>query len=101
MNDKADIIGTSMRADGTFRTSFYSDGQMIDLLGRLPAEWVVDRVAAINNSRYIAAEGFSRLTGERGALLLTPVPEPETVALLAVGLAFIALRAKRHQRKQG
>jgi len=53
-------------------------------------------VGFINNGR----EHFGQTLGHATLYSVTAVPEPETYALLAAGLAFVAWASRRRQRQQ-
>lgn len=100
INEFGKIIGSSMTADGSIHSFFFSDGKMIDL-SILPevvnAGFTNIRVTAINDHGQIVGTG--NLDGYSQAFLLSPfpVPEPQTYAMLLAGLGllgFMALRRK-------
>ena len=62
-----------------------------------PAGWILSGAHAINNSGQIVGWGRNPDREDRG-FLLTPVPEPATVALLLSGLLGLAAVARRHRR---
>jgi hypothetical protein len=49
--------------------------------------WVLDRGFGINDVGQIT--GIGVIGGEQHAFLLTPVPEPGALALMALGLSFL------------
>ncbi len=65
---------------------------MIDLNDLIPSNsgWMLADAKAINDSGQIVGYGFD-INGEQHAFLLTPIPEPSTLALLS--LAFISFLA--------
>jgi len=54
-------------------------------------------LAAANGNFYVANMGHS--TGQGDVLLLAPVPEPETAALMLFGLGAIAFARRKHIRR--
>jgi len=81
--------------------AFMFDGQAMTDLSLLPevaaAGWSeLSYANDINNAGQIV--GYGQINGEQHAFLLTPVPEPETYAMLLAGLGFVGVVAQR--RKQ-
>lgn len=95
INDSGQIVG-GVWGGGAF---LYSDGVMTDLNSLIDPSsgWVITDAQDINNSGQIAANGHNTITGYSGALLLstTPVPEPETYAMLLAGLGMVGFAARR------
>ena len=58
--------------------------------------WQIEDARDINDAGQIAAFGCNVSTCH--ALLLTPVPEPQTWAMLVAGLGFVGLRRRKEQR---
>jgi hypothetical protein len=65
-----------------------SDG-MLDL-NSLVSGWVIETANGINNAGQIV--GLASRNGESHAVLLTPVPEPSTFALLMLAAAALSFR---------
>ena len=59
--------------------------------------WQIKEAQDINNSGQIAAWGFRTGSTATYALLLTPVPEPETWAMLLAGFGLVSLTINRHR----
>jgi len=81
INDYGQVVGFSTKEDGLNYPFLWDDGVMIDLLQFAPGRWAMD----INNKGQIVV----------GAYLLTPIPEPATFSLLALG-SLVLLR-RRHR----
>jgi hypothetical protein len=63
--------------------------------------WFIEEVYGINNAGQIAATG--RVVGDRfrtHALLLTPIPEPSTLAMGSCGLVLVAVVGLRRGRQR-
>ena len=82
-------MGYAETASGARHAFSYSNGTMTDLNSlttNLPAGFVLDQASAINSLGDIAGVGTNS-AGQEEAFLLTPVPEPTGVSLLALGIA--------------
>jgi probable HAF family extracellular repeat protein len=101
INNAAEVVGFSSVSPGGEIHAFLwtaSDGMqdlnaLIDPLDPLKAVTTLSQALGINNAGQIVGSGF--INGKEHAYLLTPVPEPETWALLLVGLGMIRLLARR------
>lgn len=85
------VVTGSFRAGSDDRAFVHTDADgFIDLnlaLDKAGPGWLLMSGKAINNAGQIAGQGIFQ--GRAAAFLLTPVPEPETVALALAGLAVI------------
>lgn len=97
INDAGQVVGNSTTAGDPSPThAFFADstGTMQDLNNLIPpgSGWILYSATGINNLGQIAGNG------NKGAFLLTPaVPEPGSLALLAVGCT--GLLARRRVRR--
>jgi probable HAF family extracellular repeat protein len=84
INDRDQVVGTSTSL-GPF---LYQHGVMVGLNGLIPASsgWDLSQAAAINDAGEIVGDGANP-HGFEHAFLLTPVPEPGRLILLATGMA--------------
>lgn len=103
INESKQVIGSSQTSDGSFHAFLYGDGKMTDL-SILPevlnAGWTDLRANAINDLGQIVGSG--KLNGFTQAFLLAPVsavPEPQTYAMLLVGLGLIGFLGRRRAGK--
>ncbi len=94
INNRGDVIGR-LFAPSQFGQGFiYTDGAM-HLLAPLLDQggWEISEAIDINDSGVILAQGCQ---GQNCAyLLLTPIPEPGTWAMLGLGLCLVATIARR------
>ena len=101
INEHVSIIGTS--SDGISSAAFLWDEtngyQILTNILEDPLEWHIADALAINNDGWILATGTPRFepSGPVSWLLLRPVPEPGTLALI-VGAAILCLQRRRSAR---
>ena len=96
MNDIGQIVGMSDDATNWNTAFLWSDGVMTNLNDLLLANsgWSHLQFAHdINNNGQIVGWGYTN--GEGHAFLMTPVPEPMTISLLAFGGLTIFRRRKK------
>jgi probable HAF family extracellular repeat protein len=95
INDSGQVAGWSETNEGIAHAFIYKDGKMQDLNDLIDPEsaWTLQRAYAINNSGQIVG-----CNDVGGAFLLTPIPEPSTIALLfAGGVCLLAFAWRRHR----
>lgn len=102
INDLGQIVGTRIivtNSTGIAGAFFYYPGSPpIDLNDTLAngSGWHLLEATDINNLGQIVGNGM--LNGQRTSFLLTPIPEPETYAMLLAGLGLLVFVARRkHQ----
>jgi probable HAF family extracellular repeat protein len=105
LNNSGDVVGWALTDSPVNpheeRGFIFTHGAMTDLnllLDPSVSGWVITSAKAINDSGWIAAEGYN--TSNRSikrALLLTPVPEPIGAASILAVMTCVAL-GRRHKR---
>lgn len=99
VNARGQVVGWSDVFNQWLDHAFlFDDGQMLDLNRLLDASgrgWTLTAAHDINDRGQIVGTGW--FNGRQQAFLLTPVPEPTTVALTAAGLALLLLRGRRRR----
>lgn len=98
LNARGWAVGSAM-VDGALHTHVWRDGQNLDLnrllAGRDAARWTLATAADINDRGQVIGIGW--LDGVRTSFIATPVPEPQTWALLLGGTAFIGAAVRRRR----
>ena len=98
INDSGVVVGDADLAGDTYLSSqgfvYYGSGAIENLNNLVDPSlgWTIYDAVAINDSGQIAASGYQQY-GEFHAIVLTPVPEPESICLLIVA-AFTPLVIK-------
>jgi probable HAF family extracellular repeat protein len=90
INNNGQIVGTLVFGPGLSNRGFlYSNGTMIDLNTLLPtgSGWLLDDAQAVNDLGQIV--GLGDIGGQQHAYLLSPVPEPSTLALVAAAVPLL------------
>lgn len=94
VNDLGQVVGTSDFQGGGFGSFVYSNGQIQNLQSLIDPNsgWQIAHAFQINNAGQIAGEGEH--SGDMRAFLLTPVPEPSSIALLTLGGWILGVRRR-------
>ena len=98
------VVGWSELADGSQHAMFWDGTTLIDLNSFLDpalasAGWVLKEAAGINDHGAIVGTAVNNLLGitDGHAFLLSPVPEPETYAMLLAGLSLMGAMVRRRK----
>jgi probable HAF family extracellular repeat protein len=99
INSTGQIVGDADTSGGADHAFLYSGGSMYDLnnLIRSNPGWTLEEATGINDKGQICGYGINP-NGQTGAFLLTPTPEPSTLALLATGALGLVGHALRRRR---
>ena len=93
------MVGDALPAgSGDEHAFLYNNGTMTDLNSLIPSGWILEVANAINDNGQIVGQGINS-QGQSDAFLLTPVPEPGTLALLAIGAVSLLAYAWRRRRQ--
>jgi len=107
INNAGQVVGNSIDVNGRIDATMWSGGALYDLNSFLDAEtvkqgWNLVSAAGINDSGWVVGSARNRETGQFSAFMLstlggpvTPVPEPETYAMLLAGLALMGFVGRR------
>jgi probable HAF family extracellular repeat protein len=96
INSLGQVVGDGDIPSGTIHALLFNNGTVTDLNGLISPSsgWVLTEATSISDSGYIV--GSRMHNGQTAAYLLTPVPEPSSIALVAIGAG--ALYILRHRR---
>ena len=98
LNNAGDAVGGALEdADGKFHAFLYAAGTLTDLHDLLPpaaSGWTLTRATGINDAGQIVGYGTNP-DGLTRAFLLTPVPEPATLSLLAAAGGMLLTRRRK------
>jgi probable HAF family extracellular repeat protein len=96
LNNNGQVVGEA--TSGASWHAILFDGQTIIDLNSLISQnsgWTLNHASGINDRGEITGWGTDSL-GRTEAFLLTPIPEPATVLLLAVGTIALLVRRRRN-----
>jgi probable HAF family extracellular repeat protein len=102
INDYGQVVGSAY-SYGRYSSvaTLWDSGEMYDLNSYLDVrgdDWILTHAFAINNTGEITGYGLYG-DGTTHGFLLTPIPEPATLTLLAIGLAGLAGACRRKTPK--
>lgn len=105
INDAGQVVGSSYGnpASGPAQVATLWDGvTVINLNTVLSAStissgWIVNVATGINHEGQIVGSTYNTLTGEVGAFILAPVPEPKTYGMMLAGLGLIGFLTRRRK----
>jgi probable HAF family extracellular repeat protein len=100
INDSGEAVGDFLTTDGGYHGFLYDStgGHDLNDLIDPSSGWIITVANGINNSGQIVGEGINP-QGQYEEYLLTPIPEPSTALLLAVGATIlIGFRARAIHR---
>lgn len=110
INNSSQVVGTAFNgwlANGSTdgRAILWNGNVATDLNSYLDsnlaaAGWVLESANGINDSGSVVGRALNTLSGEGRGFILTPVPEPQTYALMLAGLGLIAGVARRRSMQQ-
>ncbi len=100
-NSGVAVGGSYTSAIGSGRGFIYRGGTMTNLNALIdPASgWLIQEARDINDAGQIVAIAYDRQLGQQFNVLLNPVPEPATWALMFGGLFALGAAAKRGQAR--
>ncbi|HEU4709547.1 MAG TPA: PEP-CTERM sorting domain-containing protein [Methylophilaceae bacterium] len=104
INNLGQIVGYSQTGPGQVVATIWDEGQLYDLNSFLDAStakagWVLTGALSINDLGQIVGFGYNSSMRLQGGFLLTPtpIPEPETYAMLMAGLGVLGFVKRRRK----
>ncbi len=96
------IAGYSLTQDNNRFAALWSNGQTIDLNSYLSeaeksAGWLLAEATGVNSQGYVVGKAINTQTGAVAGFV-TPVPEPETYALMLGGLGLVGAAVRRKRK---
>jgi probable HAF family extracellular repeat protein len=95
------LVGSADTSGGSSHAFVYRNGMMIDLNTLIGPSlgWTLTEANGINDNGLIVGRGT--LNGRQTSFLLTPVPEPSSLALVAVGAGALCTWYRRRRCADG
>ncbi|MGI8820372.1 MAG: hypothetical protein ACR2ID_05830 [Chthoniobacterales bacterium] len=103
INDAGEIVGSASISGGMHAIAFI-DGTSYDLQTLITASspfTTLLEAFSVNASGQITGYSTSRIDGLEHAFLLTPIPEPGSVALIALGTLILGIKVWQRKRIDG
>ena len=101
INATGQVVGSAQTGTNSYHAFLYTNGSMTDLNSLVTTPgWTLEEANGINDSGQICGTGVNP-AGQTDAFLLTPVPEPSTIALLLasavclLGYAWLPRRVRQ------
>jgi len=105
INNAGLVVGNSFTAGNAAQHATLWNGTVITDLNTLldasavSAGWILQDAKGINASGWIVGTASNSISGFEHAFLLTPVPEPETYAMMLAGLCLVGFAARHKGRR--
>jgi probable HAF family extracellular repeat protein len=101
INNAGLVVGFATGGGGS-RAALWKDGTAIDLnsfldAGAVAAGWVLTTANDINDHGWIVGNAYNAHLNLESGYILAPVPEPETYAMLVIGLGLLGWLARRRR----
>lgn len=107
INNLGQVVGSSYIMDTLIHATLWSGNNITDIntfldANSVAAGWILTEATDINDNGWIVGNAINVKTGARNAFLLsvTPVPEPDSYAMILMGLGFIGFLTRRRKNQQ-
>ena len=105
INNGGQVVGWIQPSAGTSLAVIWDGVNATDLnsfldVSSVSAGWLLTNAEDINDKGQIVGIASNAVTGQVNGFLLTPVPEPETYALLLAGFGLVGFAARRKMQKE-
>ena len=102
INNLGYIVGSSDTVADTSHATLWIGNSKVDLNNFISADaaragWVLSNATGINDHGVIIGNAYNINTGNTHAYMLSPVPEPETYAMMIAGLGLLGFMARRRK----
>jgi uncharacterized membrane protein len=105
INTSGQVAGVSLFTGVGSRATLWNGTEATDLnsfmdASTVAAGWVLTEATGINDNGWIIGNATNSLTGVQHAFVLAAVPEPDSYAMILMGLGLMGFVARRRKNGQ-